>query len=301
MSGASGSVIASTNAHHRVVGRLGEPIGVHLAQLGQPLVPQLGVPGVLVAVGAEAHLHVELGHRGDPAAERLEQLHLGPLVVADATCRLLDVERARAARAGPTARTVPSACADRPRVPPLTLGGQVTAGVDGGLPRRTVAGAFHRRRRVASCCAAEPRLLAPSPSGVAGGPPSRYSSSIARHGAVTSSLPRIALTPHTTRSRITKLGGMLSLLDHLGVRALDVDDRRHRVADELAGEGERVGEVRQVRRADVVVDRLRRQAVAGPEEADLLHRRHQPLGIAVHDDRVEARVPAAPTRRASTA
>ena len=39
----------------------------------------------------------------------------------------------------------------------------------------------------------------------------RYSSSIARHGLATLSLPRIALTPHTTRSRITNDGGMLSL------------------------------------------------------------------------------------------
>ena len=38
----------------------------------------------------------------------------------------------------------------------------------------------------------------------------RYSSSISRHGPVAPSLPRIALTPHTPRSRITKLAGMLS-------------------------------------------------------------------------------------------
>ena len=92
-SGASGSVSASTNCTMRVVGGHGEPVGVHLAQLGKALVPQLGVPGVVVAVGAEAHLHVELGHRGHPAAERLEQLHLGPLVVADATRGLLHVEQ----------------------------------------------------------------------------------------------------------------------------------------------------------------------------------------------------------------
>ena len=80
--------------HDLVVGRLGEAVGVHLPQLGQALVPQLGVPGVVVAVGAEAHLHVELGHGGHPAAERLEQLHLDPLVVADPAGRFLDVERA---------------------------------------------------------------------------------------------------------------------------------------------------------------------------------------------------------------
>ena len=75
-------------------GRDAEAVGVHLAQLGQALVPQLGVPGVVVAVGAEAHLDVELGHGGDPAAERLEQAHLDPLVVTDAAGRLLHVEEA---------------------------------------------------------------------------------------------------------------------------------------------------------------------------------------------------------------
>ena len=70
-----------------------QPLGLHLAQFGQPLVPQVGVPRVVVAVRAEAHLHVELGDRGDPAAERLEQLHLGPLVVTDPPRRLDDVER----------------------------------------------------------------------------------------------------------------------------------------------------------------------------------------------------------------
>ncbi len=104
-SGASGSVMASTKATSSSLARHGEPLGVHLPQLGQALVPQLGVPGVVVAVGAEAHLHVELGHGGDPAAERLEQAHLDPLVVADPAGRLLDVERRPAARAGPTART----------------------------------------------------------------------------------------------------------------------------------------------------------------------------------------------------
>src|SRR5207237_70125 len=59
----------------------------------EALVPQLGVPGVVVAVGAEAHLDVELGHGGDPPAEGLEQAHLDPLVVADPLRRLLDAER----------------------------------------------------------------------------------------------------------------------------------------------------------------------------------------------------------------
>ena len=97
-SGASGSVIASTNATSSSFGGHGQPVGVHLAQLGQPLVPQLGVPGVVVAVGAETHLHVELGHGGDPAAERLEQLHLDPLVVADAPSGLLDGEEPGSSR-----------------------------------------------------------------------------------------------------------------------------------------------------------------------------------------------------------
>jgi hypothetical protein len=35
---------------HRVVRRLRQPVRVHLAELGQALVPQLGVPRVLVAV-----------------------------------------------------------------------------------------------------------------------------------------------------------------------------------------------------------------------------------------------------------
>ena len=80
---------------HTVIGRLREPVGVHLPQLRQPLVPQLGVPRVLVAVGAEADLHVHLGDGRHPAAERLEQTHLHPLVVADTARRLLDAEQSR--------------------------------------------------------------------------------------------------------------------------------------------------------------------------------------------------------------
>src|SRR5262245_6171312 len=49
-----------------------------------------------------------------------------------------------------------------------------------------------------------------APRSVAGSPSPMYSSSIARNGPLTSSLPRMALMPHTTRSRITKVGGMLS-------------------------------------------------------------------------------------------
>ena len=77
---------------HRVVRGLREPLGVHLAQLGETLVPQLGVPGVVVALPAEDELHVELGDGGDPAAERLEEAHLDPLVVADAAGGLDDAE-----------------------------------------------------------------------------------------------------------------------------------------------------------------------------------------------------------------
>ena len=79
---------------HLVVGRQREPVGVHLPQLGQPLVPQLGMPRVVVAVGAEPHLDVELGHGGHPAAQHLEEPHLDPLVVADPARRLLDGENA---------------------------------------------------------------------------------------------------------------------------------------------------------------------------------------------------------------
>src|SRR5207248_3016275 len=57
-------------------------------------VPQLAVPRVLVAVRAEAHLHVQFGDGGDPTAECLEEPHLDPLVVADPASRLLDVEGA---------------------------------------------------------------------------------------------------------------------------------------------------------------------------------------------------------------
>ena len=78
----------------RVVRRNRQPVGVHLAQLGQPLVPQLRVPGVVIRVPAEHELHVELGNGRDPAAEHLEEAHLGPLVVADAAGRLLDLEQA---------------------------------------------------------------------------------------------------------------------------------------------------------------------------------------------------------------
>ena len=101
-----------------VVGREREAVGVHLAQLGQALVPQLGVPGVVVAVGAEAQLHVELGHGGHPAAEHLEQAHLDPLVVADPAGRLLHAEDARAAPGGPTARRAPAASSDQPTLDP---------------------------------------------------------------------------------------------------------------------------------------------------------------------------------------
>src|SRR5690606_28450688 len=62
---------------------------------GQALVPEVGVPGVVVAVGAEPQLHVQLGDGGHPPAERLEQAHLDPLVMADAPRRLLDGEAPR--------------------------------------------------------------------------------------------------------------------------------------------------------------------------------------------------------------
>jgi hypothetical protein len=47
---------------------------------------------VVVALPAENELHVELGNRGDPAAERLEEAHLDPLVVADPAGGLDDAE-----------------------------------------------------------------------------------------------------------------------------------------------------------------------------------------------------------------
>ena len=78
-----------------VVGRDAQPVGVHLAQLGQALVPELAVPRVVIRVAAEHHLDVELGHGGDPAAEHLEQSHLRPLVIAHSARGLFDGEEAR--------------------------------------------------------------------------------------------------------------------------------------------------------------------------------------------------------------
>src|SRR5690606_28382078 len=62
---------------------------------GEALVEQLRVPGVVVAVRPEARLHVDLGRRCDPPADHLEQAHLEPRVVAEATCSGLGVEDAR--------------------------------------------------------------------------------------------------------------------------------------------------------------------------------------------------------------
>ena len=80
---------------HRLVGGHGQPLGLHLAQLGKALVPEVGVPCVVIAVRSETHLDVELGHGGNPATQRLEQLHFGPLVIANATSGFGHVETAR--------------------------------------------------------------------------------------------------------------------------------------------------------------------------------------------------------------
>src|SRR5438270_5257964 len=81
--------------HHGVVRRLGEAVGVHLAELRKALVPEVGVPRVLVAVRAETDLDVHLGDGRHPSAEGLEEAHLHPLVVADAASRLLHAEQPR--------------------------------------------------------------------------------------------------------------------------------------------------------------------------------------------------------------
>jgi hypothetical protein len=79
---------------HLGVGWLDEALGAHLPELGETLDPQLGVPGVVVAVPAQGRLHVELGDGGHPPAERLEEPHLDPGVVADPPGRLLHGEQA---------------------------------------------------------------------------------------------------------------------------------------------------------------------------------------------------------------
>ena len=211
---------------HRVVGRHGQPLGLHLAQFGQALVPQVGVPRVVVAVRAEAHLHVELGDRGDPAAERLEQLHLGPLVVTDPARRLDDVERTRAVRAGPTVRTAPScrtdglSVVDRHRA---TVVGDLRvdwSDVSIDLVRQHFGGTSlgNRRKRGlwVSAPAAANQAASAAPSSVAGGPPPVYSSSIARHGARRLELaedgadaPHHAVEDDEARRHV-------ELLDHLG-------------------------------------------------------------------------------------
>ena len=70
--------------------------------------------------------------------------------------------------------------------------------------RRSTASPGDRARRwCGSPLTHERQLSSAAPSSVAGAEPRRYSSSISRHGPWASSLPRIALTPHTTRSRMT--------------------------------------------------------------------------------------------------
>ena len=95
-----------------------------------------------------------------------------------------------------------------------------------------------------------------APSSVAGGAPMRYSSSIARHGPRHVELaedgadaPHDAVEDDEARRHV-ELG------DHRGVRAVDVEDARQRVAHPVAGERELVDEVRPVRAGHVVVDQL---------------------------------------------
>ena len=82
----------------------------------------------------------------------------------------------------------------------------------------------------------------------------------------TSSLPRMALMPHTTRSRITNVGRHVEGLDHGLMRALDVEHLADRVDHPLARERELVGEVGLVGTADVVVHEVGVESVAGAEE-----------------------------------
>ena len=72
------------------------------------------------------------------------------------------------------------------------------------------------------------------------------------------------------------------------MRAVDVRHLAERLRRELPGEGERVLQIRDVRRAHVLVHPLRVETVIRPKEPHLDHRAHAPLGIA-GDDRVEAR------------
>jgi uncharacterized protein YcnI len=80
---------------HALIGRHGEAVLVHLPELGEPLVPELGVPCVVVAVGAHPELDVELWDGGHPSPERFEEAHLDPLVDADAPGGLVDGEDPR--------------------------------------------------------------------------------------------------------------------------------------------------------------------------------------------------------------
>ena len=175
---------------------------------------------------------------------------------------------------------------------------------DGGTPRRTGAAArLVRSSSPAPSCANRsscariaahtsparrsradrsrmrgPRQAASAaPRSVAGSPPAMYSSSIARNGPLTSSLPRIALMPHG---------------------AIEDHERRRRLSASITRwcrpwtsnifpivslihwrRRELVAQVRLVRTAHVVVHELGVD-VPRPQEAARLHRRHQCPGRA---------------------
>ena len=115
----SGSVQGVDEGHQLVVRRDREALGVHLPQLRLALVPQLGVPGVVVAVGAEPEPRRARG-RWPSCAQHLEQAHLDPPSICRQAGCLLDPEDPRAHTPIPR-RERRSASLDQPA--PLPRGG----------------------------------------------------------------------------------------------------------------------------------------------------------------------------------
>ena len=149
-----------------IVARVGERVDRR-----EPVAPQVGVPRVTVTPRRHHLFDRRFGELACPSAQRLEEqvLHGDP------------------PPATPTqvVQRVPH-CVPRPRRPFLAA------------PRLAP-----RRSHPRDAPAHDRQLSSATPSSVAGDPPRRYSRSIWRHGPDASSLPRMALTPHTTRSRIT--------------------------------------------------------------------------------------------------
>ena len=79
--------------------------------------------------------------------------------------------------------------------------------------------------------------------------------------------------------------------------ALEVEDPRQGLAHPVAGERELVDEVRPVRAGHVVEHVLGIEAVARLEESGLLHGGDEAVGVAVHDDGIEARLEPLPLAR----